>query len=266
MQQIKAQNGVVYYKSDKIKSSHAFATRLGGISTHEHTQSLNLAFGRGDDDAIVLENLRRFGEAVGFRPESVVSMPQIHSRRVINITADMCGQGYFLPNTTECDGYVTRERSVTIGVKTADCVPILLEDEANGIIAALHAGWRGTFLDICGEGVRMMKNIGADISRIVAVIGPSICDNCYEVGRDVYDAARTCMGADADLFFRQKQSLDKYLVDIMSTNMYLLVRAGISPENIEVSDLCTYDHPELFWSHRYTKGRRGTMLSVISLQ
>jgi YfiH family protein len=265
MQKITHPNGVVYYKSDKIKTTHAFATRLGGVSTHEHTRSLNLAFGRGDDEATVLENLRRFAEAVGFSAESVVSMPQIHSDKVINVTSSMCGEGYFIPNSTECDGYVTRDKGVSIGVRTADCVPILLEDAEAGVVAALHAGWRGTFSDICGEGVRKMIAKGADASRIVAAIGPSICQNCYEVGKDVYDAAISCMGADASRFFVSKSEEGKYLVNIKGANKYLLERAGLVSENIEILDLCTYEHPELFWSHRYTCGMRGTMLSVIML-
>ena len=265
MKQIQHPNGVIYYKSDKIRSPHAFATRLGGVSTLEHTRSLNLAFGRGDDEGTVLENLRLLGQAVGFDAESVISVPQIHSNKVIYASSDMRGEGYFARPSVECDGYVTSERGITIGVKTADCVPILLEDSEAGVIAALHAGWRGTFSDVCGEGVRRMTKFGADASRIVAVIGPSICQNCYEVGQDVLDAAVFCMGEDAMDFFVPGADEGKYLVDIKGADEYLLERAGLRPENIEILDLCTYEHPELFWSHRYTNGKRGTMLSVICL-
>ena len=265
MKQIIHQNGVVYYTSEKIKAKHAFASRLGGVSALEHTSSLNLAFGRGDDDQTVLENLRLFGEAVGFDAESVVSMPQIHSNRVIYATSDMRGEGYFLSPSCECDGYVTNTSGVTVGVRTADCVPILLEDAEAGVVAALHAGWRGTFSDICGEGIKKMIAKGADASRIVAVIGPSICQNCYEVGKDVLDVSLLCMGEDALAFFAPREQAGKYLVDIKGANKYLLERAGVKPKNIEILDLCTYEHPELFWSHRYTNGRRGTMLSVITL-
>ena len=263
--QVRHQNGVVYYKSEKIKCPHAFATRLGGVSTLEHTSSLNLAFGRGDEDETVKENLRRYAEALGFDADSVVSMPQIHSSRVIYVTGQMRGEGYFLPPSTQCDGYVTCEKGVTLGVKTADCVPILLCDEKNGVIAALHAGWRGTFSDICGVGVAEMLKNGADIEGIVAVIGPSICKKCYEVGQDVIDAATECMGEDALLFFEKTTEEGKCFANIQGANRYLLERAGIAPDNIEILDLCTYERPELFWSHRYTNGKRGTMLSVITL-
>ncbi len=265
MKEIRHENGVVYYTSEKIKATHAFATRIGGVSKHEHTKSLNLAYGRGDSEEAVKENLRRFAHAVGFSAESVVSVPQIHSNKVIYVSRDMCGQGYFLPAEFECDGYVTRERGVCLGVKTADCVPILLCDGQNGVIGALHAGWRGTFSDICKRGVEKMCEYGAKKPNIVAVIGEAICKKCYEVGQDVIDAAVSCMGDDAKKFFCLRTEISKYLVDITGANKYLLCRAGVPEENIEILPLCTYEHPELFWSHRYTGGVRGTMLNVITL-
>ncbi len=265
MQKRTHENGVVYFTSDLIKVPHAFATRLGGVSTEPHTCSLNLAFGRGDEDIVVLENLRRFGDAAGFCAENAVSMPQIHSNCVIYVSRDMAGAGYFEPHTTECDGYVTRERGIAVGVRTADCVPILLADEHSGVIGALHAGWRGTFSDICAEGIQEMLEAGADLSHIKAAIGPSICRDCYEVGEDVYDAACLCMGEDADGFFAAGKEKGKYRADLKGANRYLLIRAGVDPDNIDVSELCTFESPDLFWSHRLTAGKRGTMLSVIWL-
>lgn len=260
----KSPGGVEYFTSEKIKYTHAFATRLGGVSEHEHTASLNLAFGRGDEDDVVIENLRRFTSSLGLCADNVVSMPQIHSDRVIYVSADMRGEGYFKDASCECDGYVTTQRGVVLGVKTADCVPILLADEKQGVIAALHAGWRGTFSDICRRGVEKMCECGAKKSDIVAVIGPSICQNCYEVGEDVFSAARDAMSKDADRFFAFKDN-GKYMADISGVNEYMLVRCGISPSNIENLRLCTYENPRLFFSHRYSGGKRGTMLSVISI-
>ncbi len=265
MKEIRAENGVVYFTSEKIKATHAFATRLGGVSTHEHTGSLNLAYGRGDSDGTVKENLCRFADAVGFDPMSVVSVPQIHSNKVMTVTRELRGNGYFVPACFECDGYVTRERGVCIGVKTADCVPILLEDCEHGVIGALHAGWRGTFSDICKNGVEKMCELGAVKECIVAVIGEAICKKCYEVGRDVMNAARDCMGDASQRFFSEREEGNKYLLDMTGANKYLLMRAGLFEENIEILPLCTYEHPELFWSHRYTRGKRGTMLNVITL-
>jgi copper oxidase (laccase) domain-containing protein len=138
----------MFVKSNILRSPHAFATRRGGVSVQEHTKSLNLAFGRGDEDEIVLKNLDIFAQEVGFERESIVSLPQIHSDRIFTVTKEMCGQGYFIRDGIESsDGYVTAERGVTLGIKTADCTPILIEAEKDSeiiAIGAVHAGWRGT--------------------------------------------------------------------------------------------------------------------------
>ena len=144
----KARNGVVFVRSDLLRSNHAFSTRIGGISELSHTSALNLAFNRGDEEATVLENLNRFGEAAGFDPESVISLPQIHSTNIIDVDVSMRGEGYFKHPHTSCDGYVTTQKGVVLGVKTADCLPLLLEaEDGNGnviAVSAIHAGWRGT--------------------------------------------------------------------------------------------------------------------------
>ena len=133
-----------YLVSDLLMSVHAFSTRLGGVSRLEHTSALNLAFGRGDEREVVLENLSLFGGAVGFDPMGVVSVPQVHGNTVHEVDACHRGMGYHVEAAFEGDGYVTADPSVTLGVKTADCTPILLEASVGGhvvAVAALHAGW-----------------------------------------------------------------------------------------------------------------------------
>ena len=123
----------MFLTSEILRSPHAFATRRGGVSTLSHTAGLNLAFGRGDDDGIVLQNLGLFADAVGFDPHSVVSLPQIHSDIIYRVGKKDCGQGYHIRDgVREGDGYITCERGVVLGVKTADCVPILFEAEKDG--------------------------------------------------------------------------------------------------------------------------------------
>ena len=141
---ITADNGVKYFRSSMISAKHGFATRVGGVSTEKHTASLNLSFGRGDSDETVIENLKLFSDAVGVKAESVISHPQIHSTRIMYADEASCGEGYFKFADEGFDGYVTDKKGVALGVKTADCVPILLEAKKSGIIAAVHAGWRGT--------------------------------------------------------------------------------------------------------------------------
>ena len=120
-------NGVFLLKSTVLKSNHAFATRIGGISKLEHTKGLNLAFGRGDNETTVFENLSIFAKAAGFDGKRVISVPQIHSNIVKTVTCDDAGAGYYKKHSYSCDGYVTVEDDLPLGIKTADCVPILME-------------------------------------------------------------------------------------------------------------------------------------------
>ena len=110
-----------FVKSSILRSPHAFATRHGGVSRQDHTSSLNLAFGRGDDDATVLKNLGIFAEVVGFEADKVISLPQIHSDIVIKVSDADAGKGYFIrENIGSADGYVTDSKDVVLGIKTAD--------------------------------------------------------------------------------------------------------------------------------------------------
>ena len=259
----------MFIKSNILRAPHAFATRRGGVSVEEHTKSLNLAFGRGDEDGVVLENLEIFAKGVGFEAKSVVSHPQIHSDRIITVTAQNRGEGYLIRDGIDgCDGYITRERGVTLGIKTADCVPILFEAEKDGEIIAVgatHAGWRGTVADIAGKCVeRLCDELGAEPSGIRAAIGPCIHACCYEVSEDVYNAVAENLGNEvAERFVAPSDKEGKYMCDLAGINRELLIRRGIPEENIEIIDECTCCSPDKFFSHRYSNGRRGTMLNVI---
>ena len=267
MRLITAENGVRYLHSDLLGCPNGFSTRVGGVSRLEHTASLNLARGRGDGDETVIENLKLFADAVGVDAESVVSLTQVHSSRVLILDASARGQGYFLPSDLECDGYATLSRSLSLAVKTADCVPILLSarDESGKVFAvsALHAGWRGTALGIAERGIEALVSLGATPDRICAAIGPSIGQCCFEVDVDCYDALRVGLG---EMVERNTCCQgEKFYPDLKSINRELLVKCGVKRENIDVSELCTACRTDLFYSHRKSGGARGTLLSVISL-
>ena len=264
-------NGVMYYHSALLPCPHGFATRIGGVSTEAHTKSLNLAFARGDSDGIVLENLARFADAVGVCPESVVSLSQVHSDRILCISDSDRGKGYHVPVSDTADGYFTTDRTVSLGVKTADCVPILLcgldENGDAKAVSALHAGWRGSAMRIAEKGVQALMALGIPKDRIRAAIGPAIGGCCYEVGAEVYRAFLMSVGDRITnaAFCRRADNEEKYMADLKLLNRLLLLECGISEEAIDVSDACTCCHPELFYSHRRTNGVRGTMLSLIAL-
>ena len=263
MQFVTAPNGVCYIRSDHIAFPHGFSTRIGGVSSLPHTASLNLAFGRGDDEAVVMANLARFTAAVGV-PGEVLSLPQIHSTEVRTVRQDDRGLGYQRPADGSCDGYVTAARGITLGVKTADCVPILLADEAAGVIGALHAGWRGTIAGIARVGVEKMIGLGANPARIVAAIGPAIGPCCFEVGEDFPHAVAA--SACAALCLPHLSCRDgRRFADLPAMNAAILLDAGLSAENIDRSGLCTCCDTVRFYSHRASRGKRGTMLSVIAM-
>ncbi len=262
----------MFIKSNILLSGHAFATRRGGISTNEHTKSLNLAFGRGDGDVVVLENLEIFAKEVGFDPHDVISLPQIHSDRIFKVTKTDCGKGYYIRGEIESgDGYITCEHGVVLGIKTADCVPILFEAEKNGeiiAVGAVHAGWRGTVSNIAGKCVeRLCCEFGAEKEAIRAAIGPCIHSCCYEVSRDVFSAVAEGLGKDiASEFVIPTGFEDKYMCDLAGINREVLIRHGVLPENIEIINECTCCQPHKFFSHRYSNGQRGTMLNVIFME
>ena len=259
----------MFIKSNILRSPHAFATRRGGISAPEHTASLNLAFDRGDNDSVVLENLEIFSKNVGFDATNVVSHPQIHSDRIITVSEKNCGEGYYIREGVEgCDGYVTDAPGVVLGIKTADCVPILFEAEKNGeivAVGAVHSGWRGTVADIAGKCVeRLCDEFGAEKCNIRAAIGPCIHSCCYEVGIDVYDEIRDGLGGDiARKHVIPSLEQGKYMCDLAGINRELIYRRGVPHHNVEIINECTCCNPQKFFSHRYSSGHRGTMLNVI---
>ena len=262
---------VGYYYSTLLQSKHAYSTRIGGVSATPETAGLTLAHGRGDDDATVLENLKQLARAAGFESESVISLPQVHGTDVLYVTEDDAGRGYVRPADGTGDGYVTDREGVTLGVKSADCVPVLLEarDADGGVlaVAAVHAGWRGTAGGIVPNAVRALRNLCGNDVAIYVAIGPCIGACCFEVERDCVDEFECLCGKEIlDACFTKMQN-GKYFGDLVKVNRLLLQDAGVPDAQIDAADICTCCNPEDFFSHRYaakhTSGKRGTMLSVI---
>lgn len=271
METVYAPNGVVYLKSGLIPCTHGFATRVGGISRVRHTASLNFAFGRGDNEATVLQNLELFGKAAGFDPQSVISLRQVHSSCVRTVTASDRGLGYYIQSDFCCDGYVTDDPRVTLGVKTADCVPVLLCALDSGgrpfVVAAIHAGWRGTLAKIAENGVGAMIRLGVRPEQIFAAIGPAIGQCCFEIDASLKDEFFAKFGEEvcSEFIRPSERSPRKWHADLKRLNANLLHACGVPAGNIDISCACTCCNPELFYSHRRDRERRGTMLSVINL-
>ena len=245
---------------------HGFSTRAGGVSVLPHTAELNLTDDLGDDAETVRRNMDRFARAVSdgvFGGEAAVKARQIHSARIRVLTRANVGEGVTVPAGEDCDGYVTDEAGVMPVIRVADCAPVLLAGEKpdrSPVIAAVHAGWRGTVAGIAPRAVEIMVSLGCVRGSIRAAVGAHIGFCCYEVGDDFFDAVRDARGADfADRFVRPPAIGKKRHADLGGMNRTLLEEAGIAPENVDVSPACTMEDTKTYYSHRGMNGRRGTM-------
>ncbi len=251
-------NLLPYFSSDNIVYPHGFSTREGGVSHGNGLDTLDLGAG---DDADVNENRRRFASALGSDISCLFSAKQIHSANIVTVTEADKG-GYF-----ECDGFVTKEKGLLLSVKVADCVPILLSDEENGVIAAVHAGWRGTAAGIAANAVKEMVKLGAIAENIQAAIGPSIHPCCYEVDLPFLNAIRRTERADILLpFITPSRVVGKFFADLQGMNCAFLTDVGVNEDNISVCDICTCCEKDSFFSHRGSGGKRGLMMAAIMME
>ena len=256
------QNGLIYMRSDKISARHAFTTRYGGVSTGDF-YSLNLGSNRGDDPEAVRENYRRVCELMGAGIDDCAVTLQVHGNVVRPVTgADRHVCMSKVPY--EADGIVTAQRGLPIMCFVADCVPALLCDTEKGVIAAVHCGWRSSVTDILGNAVREMLTLGAAKEHICVAMGAAIGACCFETDRDVPDAIEKYLDGDTDGLWRLRDD-GKYLVDLRAANARRLLQLGLRDENIDISGECTVCSHDKYWSHRYTKGRRGSQGAVIVL-
>ena len=255
---IKTANTLEYEAAENISVPHGFTTRLGGISDGIFS-SLNLACHRGDSEENVAENFRRIGNAMGFDPQRIVLTRQTHSDIVRIVTDADCG-GLDHHQYPECDALVTNTPGIALVVFTADCTPILLHDPVTGAVGAAHAGWRGTAADIAGKTVRaMMDAFGCDPANIHAAIGPNIGMCHFETDADVPEAMVEAFGDEVKQYMEKRG--EKFFLDLKAINALILRRAGV--KHIEISDACTMCEPHRFWSHRVTKGDRGSQGAII---
>ena len=249
-------------KSPLITCPHGFSTRRGGVSDGMFS-TLNLGMNRGDERARVTENWNRFLDSAGIKNRSFVCGQQVHGNDVVIAGKKDLRAAYGKGEMNVCDGYVTAEPDVPLAIFTADCVPLLLEDPKAHVIGAVHCGWRSTAADIEKNAVDAMLSLGAGCGNIRAAIGPAIDKCCFEVGPEVIDAMRDLIGDDIGHFYEARS--DKYMLDLRGAVKKRLMMLGLDPGNIGLVGECTMCHPEDYFSHRGTKGNRGSLASVICL-
>lgn len=257
----KTENGIVYMSSSVLGVRNAFTTRTGGVSTGIYS-SLNLGSKVGDPQPNVAENYRRVCALMGAGPNDCCVTKQVHGSEVRIVTSeDKHPVGAEVPY--EADGIVTAERSLPLFCFTADCTPVLLHDPVASVAAAVHCGWRGSTADIIAKAVEKMRLLGAKPENIRAAIGPSISVCCFETDADVPEAIDRWLGPGSGTYYLK--SSGKFVVDLKKANAMRLLSLGVLNEHLDISDECTMCSHEKYWSHRYTKGKRGVQCAVIVL-
>ncbi|MCD7744182.1 MAG: peptidoglycan editing factor PgeF [Lachnospiraceae bacterium] len=279
-------DGVLYFTFPALDAMpfliHGFSSRLGGVSENEFS-SMNLSFTRGDKPERVDENFHRIAAAVGFPYEDMVFSHQTHTTNVRVVTREDCGKGYLRRRDyQDVDGLITNEPGVVLGTFYADCVPLYFVDPVRRAIGLSHSGWRGTVNDIARVTVRSMQQaFGTVPSDLLAAVGPSICQDCYEVSEDVIDQFRAHYPESVwSVLFTPKttgqtgpgagdepgKSGKKYQLNLWEACRQNLLRAGVPEKNIVVTDLCTCCNPTIFFSHRASHGKRGNLAGFLALK
>lgn len=268
--QVCKKDDVVYLSYPDLEETgvviHGFSTRLGGVSQGIYA-SMNLSFSRGDEREAVEENYRRVAKAIGFETKSIVMSDQTHTANVRVVTAHDRGCGYSRPRPyQDVDGLITNEPGLTLATFYADCVPLFLVDPVRKAIGLVHSGWKGTVGKIGQAAVQMMEQeYGTDPKNLVIAIGPSICQECYEVSEDVIERFQEVFSEEywKKLFYRKENG--KYQLDLWEANRLIFLGAGADPGNISMPGLCTCCNPQFLFSHRASKGKRGNLAAFLAL-
>ena len=244
-----------------------FSTRLGGVSEGCFS-SLNLSFDRGDDRAAVAENFRRMGEALGVRCEDMVLSQQTHTTNIRIVTDEDRGKGITRERDyTDIDGLITNVPGICLVTTYADCVPLYFLDPVKKVIALSHSGWRGTVGKIGKKTVELMHDkFGSDPADILAAVGPSVCQDCYEVSADVIDRFKEVFDRSAwdELFYEKPDG--KYQLDLWKANEKIFLEAGIRKDHIAVTNVCTHCNSEILYSHRAMGDKRGNLCAFLALK
>ena len=245
---------------------HCFTTRIGGVSKGIY-ESLNLSFTRGDEDAAVRENFRRLAGAMKTDVSKFVFTDQTHTTNVRRVTAEDAGKGIVKERDyTDIDGLITNEPGLVLSTFYADCVPLYFVDPVHRAIGMSHSGWKGTVGKMGAVTITAMKReFGTEAKDLVCAIGPSICQDCYEVSEDVADAFKEAFPGHADEILLDKKN-GKYQLDLWRTNEIVLTEAGVLKENIAVTNICTCCNPDLLFSHRASHGKRGNLGAFLMIK
>lgn len=245
---------------DLSRIRHGFLTRRGGVSDGLYA-SLNCGMGSSDDKAAVTENRARALHRAGLPENSLATAYQVHSARVAVVEGDWSRH-----ERPEVDGLVTRTPGISLGILTADCVPVLFADPEAGVIGAAHAGWKGAIGGVLQETVAAMERLGADRARIQAGIGPAIAQKSYEVGPEFPQPFIDRDRANAR-FFTTSSRCRHFMFDLVGFVAQELNALGLGSVVVAGNDTCA--EADDFFSYRRTTLAKepdyGRQLSVIGM-
>lgn len=247
-------------------AQHCFTTRLGGVSDG-YLGTLNLSFTRGDDPANVHENFRRVAAVFGKGEDSFVLSCQEHHTNVRQVGREDAGAGVIKPLPwTDVDGLITDEPGIILGTFFADCVPLLFADPVHRAVGASHSGWRGSVSRMGAVTLRRMREeFGTRPADVLCAVGPSICQEHYEVSSDVAECFRKEFPGYEEQILIDKED-GHALLNLWEVCRITLLEAGVPDKNISVTDICTCCNPELLFSHRASRGRRGNFGGFIMIK
>lgn len=244
-----------------------FSTRLGGVSEGKFA-AMNFTFTRGDNPEHVMENYRRMGRALEVDETRMVLSYQTHTVNVRKVTEEDAGKGIVKERDyTDIDGLMTDVPGITLVTFYADCVPLYFLDPVHKAIALSHSGWRGTVNRMGKVTLEAMKReYGSEPEEMTACIGPSICQDCFEVGAEVVEEFKKEFDKEywTQLFYKKPNG--KYQLNLWRANEIVLREAGIRAERIQVTDICTHCNPQYLFSHRTTGNERGNLAAFLSLK
>lgn len=240
--------------------THGFTLRYGGVSRGGFA-SLNFTTRQGDKAERVRENWRRFEEAAGLPRDGWALVSQVHGA-VVAAAGEGRGSCHHRRDCPEADALVTEVPGVTLGVLTADCLPVVLAGPEGRVVAVAHAGWRGTLLGVVPRALKRLPLEGKrDFRGITAGLGPAVGRCCFQVGDEVYEAFREKWGRSFSR--RVFARADPWRLDLQQANRIQLLEAGLEDTQIASLPFCTVCRPDLFFSHRRDGERTGRMLSFV---
>ncbi len=261
------QSGVGWFSLPAFSAAgfvqHGLTARIGGVSQGGYA-SLNLSFTRPDEPREnVMENHRIFAKAAGIPWDSMVMDRFEHGTTVLQVDRSNKGMGYLRPSLPSCDGLITDDPAITLITGHADCLPLFFADPVRRCIGLAHAGWKGTLGKIGWHTIRMMQErFGSDPMNILAGVGPCICQDCFEVDADLgQQFADTFTGVPCVAPGKP----GKAQVDLPMAAAAQFLEAGVLPEHISLSGICTFEEPERLYSHRRDQGNTGGMAAFLSL-